>query len=130
MLQDELDDTNLDNYTELQNLPYLDAVIHETLRKYPGAAALERTCTKDYKIPGSKNVVIKKGQKVSINRIGISYDPKYFPNPEIFNPDNFSKEARATRDPYTFLGFSVSSINCASGSSRSIEDSDVYVIVC
>ena len=112
MLQDELDDTNLDNYTELQNLPYLDAVIHETLRKYPGAAALERTCTKDYKIPGSKNVVIKKGQKVSINRIGISYDPKYFPNPEVFNPDNFSKEARATRDPYTFLGFSQGPRNC------------------
>ena len=110
-LQDELDDTNLDNYTELQNLPYLDAVIHETLRKYPGAAALERTCTKDYKIPGS-NILIKKGEKVNINRIGISYDPKYFPNPEKFNPDNFNKENRALRDPYTFLGFSQGPRNC------------------
>ena len=55
---------------------------------------------------------LKKGQKVSINRIGISYDPKYFPNPEIYNPDNFSKEARATRDPYTFLGFSQGPRNC------------------
>lgn len=110
-LQDELDDTNLDNYTELQNLSYLDAVIHETLRKYPGAAALERTCTKDYKIAGS-NIVIKEGEKVQVNRIGISYDPKYFPNPEKFNPDNFSKENRALRDPYTFLGFSQGPRNC------------------
>ena len=110
-LQDELDDTNLDNYTELQSLPYLDAVIHETLRKYPGAAALERTCMKDYKVPGS-NIVIKKGQKVNVNRIGISYDPKYFPNPEKFNPENFSKENRALRDPYTFLGFSQGPRNC------------------
>ena len=110
-LQDELDDTNLENYTELHNLPYLDAVIHETLRKYPGAAALERTCTKDYKIPES-NIIIKKGQKVEINRIGISYDPKYFPNPEKFNPDHFSKENRASRHPYTFLGFSQGPRNC------------------
>ena len=110
-LQDELDDTNLNNYTELQNLPYLDATIHETLRKYPGAAALERTCTKDYKIPNSK-IVIKKGQKVQINRMGISYDPKYFPDPEKFNPENFSKENRALRDPYTFLGFSQGPRNC------------------
>ena len=102
---------NLDNYTELQNLPYLDAVIHETLRKYPGAAALERTCTKDYKIPGS-NVVIRKGERVHINRIGISYDPKHFPDPERFDPENFSKENRALRDPYTFLGFSQGPRNC------------------
>merc|ERR1711872_769744 len=40
-----------------------------------------------------------------INSLGIHSDPEYFPNPTLFNPDNFSKEAKASRSPYTFLGF-------------------------
>ena len=32
-------------------------------------------------------------------------DERYYPNPEAFNPDNFSREARAARNPYTFFGF-------------------------
>ena len=30
---------------------------------------------------------------------------RYYSNPEVFNPDNFSKEAKAKRHPYAFLGF-------------------------
>jgi cytochrome P450 len=26
-------------------------------------------------------------------------DPRYYPNPDTFNPDNFSKEAKAKRNP-------------------------------
>ena len=32
-------------------------------------------------------------------------DERYYPNPEQFNPENFSKEARQARSPYTFIGF-------------------------
>ncbi len=32
-------------------------------------------------------------------------DVKYYPNPSQFNPENFSKEARQSRNPYTFLTF-------------------------
>jgi cytochrome P450 family 6 len=37
--------------------------------------------------------------------LGIHNNEKYYPNPTQFNPDNFSKEARASRSPYTFLAF-------------------------
>ena len=32
-------------------------------------------------------------------------DERYYPNPEQFNQENFSKEARQARSPYTFMGF-------------------------
>jgi hypothetical protein len=29
----------------------------------------------------------------------VQADPRYYPNPDTFNPDNFSKESRSKRSP-------------------------------
>ena len=110
-LQEELDEANIDDYSVLQNLPYLDAVIHETLRMHSVLPALVKICTKDYKVPGT-DVVIKPGDTIQINAIGIAYDPKYFANPETFDPENFMKERKAERDPLTFMGFNQGPRSC------------------
>ena len=94
------------SYEVIQSLPYLDAVIHETLRRHPVVAALERPCTKDYKLPGT-DLVIKKGEIVRMNTIGIFFDPDIYPNPEQWNPENFFKENRTERNPYSFAAFSL-----------------------
>ena len=99
------------SYDTIQSLPYLDAVIHETLRKDPVIAMLERPCTKEYKLPNT-DLVIKKGDLIRLNNIGICFDPDIFPNPEEWNPDNFSKENRANRNPYSFIAFSLGPRNC------------------
>ena len=99
------------DYTTLQNMPYLDQVLHETLRLHPPAPFLFRSCTKDYVIPGT-NVTIEKGQDLQINTIGIQLDENYYENPTKFNPDNFSKEARTGRSPYTFLAFGQGPRSC------------------
>ena len=99
------------SYDAIQSLPYLDAVVHETLRRHPVVAALERPCTKDYKLPGT-DLLIKKGELVRMNTIGIFFDPEIYPNPEQWNPENFSKENRAERNPYSFAAFSLGPRNC------------------
>jgi cytochrome P450 len=39
------------DYQTIQNLPYLDMVINETLRLHPALGVLERVCTKEsYKV--------------------------------------------------------------------------------
>ena len=44
------DEATLD-YQTIQNLPYLDMVINDTLRLHPALGVLERVCTKDgYKV--------------------------------------------------------------------------------
>ena len=103
-LQEELDEADINNYATLQNLPYLDAVIHETLRMHPVIPNLPKICTKEYRIPGTA-VVIKPGDMIEINAVGIAHDPKYFPNPECFDPENFMKAKKMERDPLTFMGF-------------------------
>ena len=110
-LQEELSEVNLEDYIVLQNLPYLDAVIHETLRKNPVVPVIEKLCTKEYKIPRS-NITIMPGETVQVNNVGICFDEKYFPNPEKFDPENFSKERQAERNPFTFLGFNQGPRSC------------------
>ena len=99
------------SYDTIQSLPYLDAVIHETLRRHPSMAVIERPCTKEYKVPNS-DLTIKEGELVRVNAMGICFDPEIYPNPDEWNPENFSKENRANRSPYSFMGFSLGPRNC------------------
>ena len=107
---EKADGADLD-YTTLQNMPYLDAVLHETLRMHSPAPLNLRACTKDYKIPGTK-ISLKAGDDIMIPACGIHMNEKLYPNPTQFNPDNFSKEAKANRSPYTFLAFGQGPRNC------------------
>ena len=109
-LQDEIDQAfednegNLPEYQAIQELPYLEMCIMESLRLMVPVGGLFRVCTKDYKIPNS-HVELRKNDLIVIPAAGIHRDERYYPNPDHFNPENFSKEAKQSRSPYTFLGF-------------------------
>jgi cytochrome P450 len=45
-------------------------------------------------------VVLKKETEVPIPVVAIHNDEKYYPNPEKFDPEKFTKEARAARHPF------------------------------
>jgi len=92
-------------------MEYLDKVVSETLRKYPILGFLTRQCTKEYQMPDS-DVVIEKGTKVFLSLMGLHYDPRYFPDPETFDPERFSPENRANMHPYVYLPFGEGPRNC------------------
>lgn len=50
---------------------------------------LNRTCVKEYLIPGTKQI-IEKGVEVYIPVLGIQRDKKYFCEPNKFNPDRWN----------------------------------------
>ena len=103
-------------YESVNELKYLDMVVNETLRKYPPAAFTNRLCTKDYTFPptmeGYPEYVMKKGESIFIPIIGFHRDPKYFPNPEKFDPERFNDENKGTIDPYTFIPFGMGPREC------------------
>nr|CAD7204332.1 unnamed protein product [Timema douglasi] len=76
----------------------------ETLRKYPSVPNLERMCTKEYEIPET-DVTIDEGTLVMIPSYALHHDPEYFPDPEKFDPDRFSKENKNSFPQYTYLPF-------------------------
>ncbi|XP_060535574.1 uncharacterized protein LOC132707668 [Cylas formicarius] len=83
-------------YDALQEMHYAQKCIDETLRLYPPAAVHFRRCTKTYQVPDS-DLVIKKGVLAILPTFAIQRDPDLFANPEEFNPENFTDEARAGR---------------------------------
>lgn len=91
-------------YDILNKIPYMDQVVFETMRMYPSLASLFRQCTKPYRIPNT-DIVIEEGTEVFIPVFGLHRDPQYYPNPDVFNPDNFSDERKASRHHFTFLPF-------------------------
>jgi cytochrome P450 len=76
----------------------------ETLRKYPPVPLLTRECTKKYTIPGT-NVTVEEGMSVVIPVVGIHKDPKYYPDPERFDPSRFSDEVKRKRHHFAYLPF-------------------------
>ncbi|KAL1462636.1 hypothetical protein WDU94_014458 [Cyamophila willieti] len=80
------------SYSSLSSLKYLDQVICESQRLHPVNTSLSRQCTVDqFKLPGT-DIYIPRGTHVCIPTFAMYKDPKYFPDPERFNPENFSKE--------------------------------------
>ncbi len=86
------------SYDDLGQMTYMDQVISEALRLYNPAVILQRAAKEDYKVPGH-DLVIPKGTGVWINPLGIHFNPKHYSNPHKFDPEHFSKEAKASRSP-------------------------------
>lgn len=71
---------------------------------HPPVPVLNRVCTKKYTFPDS-NVTLNTGDKVIIPIYSLHYDPNYYPNPEVFDPERFSEENKTSRPNGTFIPF-------------------------
>lgn len=58
------------------------------------------------------NVTIPKGQRVWVPAYAIQRDSKYYPDPEIFDPERFNEEEVKLRHPMLFLPFGDGPRNC------------------
>lgn len=76
----------------------------ETLRMHPPVPVLNRVCSKKYTIPDS-NITFNVGEKLMIPIYALHNDPKYYPNPEVFDPERFTEENKSSRPPGTFIPF-------------------------
>ncbi|KAK6244127.1 hypothetical protein QUC31_010536, partial [Theobroma cacao] len=72
--------------SDVQNLPYLQAVVKETLRLHPPSVTLLRQSNEDCKIDG---FYLKSKSRIIINLYSIMRDPNSWNNPDEFIPDRF-----------------------------------------
>lgn len=71
---------------------------------YSLVLGISREATKRYHVPG-ESLVIEKNQKIMIPMYSIHHDSKYYPNPDNFDPERFTREEKEKRPHGTFLPF-------------------------
>lgn len=79
------------------------------MRLYPAAALMGRRVTQDYTLPfqgkNGKPSVLEKGVGVFIPTFALHRDPEYFPEPDKFDPERFTEEAKRSRPHYAYMPF-------------------------
>lgn len=112
-VQEEVDDFfsrhESPDYTNVQELKYLDMVISETLRLYPPGFRFARDIEQDCVLNGQ---LLPKGASLEIPAGFLHYDPEYWPEPESFVPERFTPEAKAARHPFVYLPFGAGPRSC------------------
>src|SRR5262245_2105128 len=84
-------------YQQVTQLTYITQILKEALRLWPPAPAYGISPLRDESIGGGK-YKLKKGTFITILVTALHRDPSVWgPNPDAFNPDNFSREAEAAR---------------------------------
>ncbi|XP_056662441.1 cytochrome P450 3A4-like [Monodelphis domestica] len=96
-------------YDALVQMEYLDMVINENLRLFPIAGRVERVAKKTVELNG---LTIPKGTVVMTPPYVLHRDPEYWPEPEKFHPERFSKENKESINPYVYLPFGAGPRNC------------------
>lgn len=95
--------------TDVEQLPFLNAVIKEGLRLYYGVSQrLPRIHDADVHY---KNTLIPKGTPMSMSAMQMHSDPAHFPYPETFKPDRWLDAGSARLDRY-LVPFSKGTRNC------------------
>lgn len=101
-------------YEVLQKMEYMDMVVSEALRMWPPAVVSDRYCVKDYMYDDGAGTrfIIDKDTTLWIPTIAIHRDPKYYPNPDKFDPERFNEQNRNNINIGSYLPFGVGPRNC------------------
>ncbi|MFD9302338.1 cytochrome P450 [Streptomyces sp. NPDC060048] len=87
---------------DLDRLPYLTQVLKEAMRLYPAAPTIGRSSVAAAEVDGH---TIPAGADVILAPWVTHRHPRYWPDPERFDPDRFTPEAEAARPRYAWFPF-------------------------
>ena len=94
---------------DYSRLKYTTQVFAEALRLFPPVWVTARTCAQPYEIAGYK---IAAGSILVAPQFVVHRDPRFFPDPQRFDPTRFSDENKSARPRYAFYPFAAGSRQC------------------
>jgi cytochrome P450 len=105
-LQEELDSVleggRAATFEDLKRLQYTERVLCEAMRLYPPTWRLMRRALRDFNVGGYR---IPSGALVVVCQYAMHRDPRFFPDPEKFDPERWMPEAKAARPQFSFFPF-------------------------
>ena len=87
---------------DVPQLKYTEMVMAESMRLFPPAWAIGRMAVEDYTVGG---YVVPKGALMLLSPYAMHHDARFYPDPERFDPERWTPEAREARPPYSYFPF-------------------------
>ncbi len=95
-------DGRLPSAEDVRSLPYTERVLKEAMRLYPPAWTIGREAAEDLEVGG---VHIPKGAQILMSQWVVHRDPRWFPNPEGFDPDRWEPERAKALPRFAYFPF-------------------------
>jgi len=92
----------LPDAADLPRLTYTRMVFEEAMRVYPPVPRLVRTAVRDYQVGA---YTVPAGALVVVSQYLMHRDSRYYPEPERFDPERWTPEARSARPTYSYFPF-------------------------
>jgi len=95
--QEEIDTVlgdRIPTMNEIRNLKYIRLIVAETLRMYPEPPLLIRRCRTDNNLPkggSDREATVIRGMDMFISLYNIHRDPRFWPEPDKFEPERFTR---------------------------------------
>ncbi len=91
---------------DLPNLPYTRRVLAEALRMYSPAWVIGRRVLSDYTLDTEHGgYMLRRGDIVLMAQAVMHYDPRFWAQPEQFDPDRWTPDAEAQRPKFAYFPF-------------------------
>lgn len=98
-------------FQDTLEMKYLERCMLETLRMYPPVPIIARQLNEEVKM-ASNGCIVPAGCTVIVATVKLHRNETIYPNPTVFNPDNFLPEKSAARHYYAFVPFSAGPRSC------------------
>jgi cytochrome P450 len=111
-MEDELDEVlegRVPTFSDLANLPYTRMVIEEAMRLYPPAWGISRVAMAPDEVGGYQ---LPAGWLVFVVPFVMHRHPRYWENPEAFDPERFTPDRSAARPKFVYLPFGAGPRQC------------------
>jgi len=78
---------------DIKEMKFIRLIVSETLRMYPQPPLLIRRCRTENVLPagGGRKATVIRGMDIFLPLYNIHRDPRFWPNPDIFDPERFTR---------------------------------------
>ncbi len=108
----------LPRFEDFDSLPYAEQVVKESMRLYPPVFAIARKAIADSQIGG---YVVPAGSEVVMWIYKTHHDPRWFANPEAFDPSRFADPDSLQQMKNAYLPFGLGARTCIGKTFATIE---------
>jgi cytochrome P450 len=106
------------SYSDVPKFEFAAQVIQEALRLYPPFWMVDRMALSDDRVG---DLAIPQGSTVVVFIYGAHHAPRYWENPEIFDPGRFNKANQKLHTPFTHLPFGAGPRGCIGGNYATLQ---------